>query len=719
MQKVSKIRPASRHLFTIGSDLIEDKYAAVVELVKNAYDADSTYVNIVIDKSNTGNLKIIIEDDGHGMSIEDIETKWLVPSTENKLKLKKSPNGRTVQGRKGIGRYAANILGEDLLLETIFNGELSKIYINWKEFSKYEYLDEIDVLVDVEKTQHKPGTRLTVSFSDMDEENEWNRADIDHLRMELKKLIPPLDQSNRKIDEFRIKLKTIGFKKQEDNFTEIVEPFPIRELYDYRIFGKINRDGVAKLFYENQRKRSEQFEINKEYGLTGCGEIYIDVRVYDRDKEGINALIKRGLKDKLTGEYLSNSEARKLLTDANGIGVYRNGFRIRPLGDPENDWLRLNQRRVDNPSLRIGNNQVIGYVFIESEEQSGLQEQSARDGLKKNKNYKSLIQITQSIIAELEVQRFRYRRSIEKSQKEKNIIGKLYELTDYTFLEKEIQKVLKDSDVPQNKINIIQNVISKKEKKNEKIVTDLSNAIAVYQGQATLGKIINVVMHEGRRPLQVFKNEIPTLGYWVNEYLKTPDLESKDEIEESTKRVMYSTDSFVTLFEKLDPLAAKKRSHKIEFNLYSVVHSAFKIFQKKLDEFSVKVELSISKETYLFGWEQDFTTIFVNLIDNSLYWMDRQNIENREITVTLKQSDNDICIDYCDNGPGIDEKLIESSVIFEPEFTGKNEGSGLGLPISGEAANRNGFSLTALVSDKGAHFRLFNDFNDRKENHDL
>ena len=60
-------------------------------------------------------------------------------------------------------------------------------------------------------------------------------------------------------------------------------------------------------------------------------------------------------------------QARQLLNDVNGIGVYRNGFRIRPLGDADFDWLKLNEQRVQNPSMKIGSNQVVGYVHVESE----------------------------------------------------------------------------------------------------------------------------------------------------------------------------------------------------------------------------------------------------------------------------------------------------------------------------------------------------------------
>ena len=94
-----KIRPAGRHLFTIGKDLIKDPQAAIIELVKNAYDADSSSVDIFFEiLENRDKILIKIKDFGHGMTKDDVLKKWLVPSTNNKEKQKKSPNGRIMQG---------------------------------------------------------------------------------------------------------------------------------------------------------------------------------------------------------------------------------------------------------------------------------------------------------------------------------------------------------------------------------------------------------------------------------------------------------------------------------------------------------------------------------------------------------------------------------------------------------------------------------------------
>ena len=133
------IRPAGRHILTIGRDLIQDNYAAVVELVKNAYDADSRDVHIQFTACpDRSGYSIVISDNGHGMSREDVINKWLVPSTEDKLDREESSSGRTLQGSKGVGRYAASILGTDLLLETVTLSKVKKTtaLLEWKAFEE-------------------------------------------------------------------------------------------------------------------------------------------------------------------------------------------------------------------------------------------------------------------------------------------------------------------------------------------------------------------------------------------------------------------------------------------------------------------------------------------------------------------------------------------------------------------------------------------------------
>ena len=326
---------------------------------------------------------IVIADHGHGMTRDAVISNWMVPSTRDKLERGFSPSGRVMQGRKGVGRYAASVLGTDLYLETVtLDGEKTEVYIDWQVFEDSAFLDDVDILVETSQTSDPPGTRLTIRG---DERNiaEWTSRQFRKLRFELRKLKSPVGTDLAK-DDFRIYLSVAGFSEVDD-MREVIEPYPIFDLFDYRISGTVKSCGSGTLEYSMQKIRNAPLEtIAFDHGkATNCGKFFLDIRVYDRDSDSINSLIGRGLRND-SGDYVGNLEARRLLNEYNGIGVYRNGFRIRPLGDPDFDWLKLNEERVQNPSLRIGSNQVIGFVQIQSDEESGLIEKSARDGLREN-----------------------------------------------------------------------------------------------------------------------------------------------------------------------------------------------------------------------------------------------------------------------------------------------------------------------------------------------
>ena len=702
-----RIRPAGRHILTIGRDLIQDSYAAVVELVKNAYDADSPEVNIEFKANSDRNgYSIIISDHGHGMSRDTVIDKWMVPSTRDKLDRDTSPGGRIMQGRKGVGRYAAAILGTDLLLETVTTeGEKTTVYVEWKNFEAAQYLDDVEILIETAEVSEAPGTRLTIN-GDSGFLAEWNQKQFKQLGFELKKLKSPMSVALGD-DDFCIRLKVDNFSGVQD-VTRTIDPFPIFDLFDYKIAGKISADGKGTLTYSSKKARniateSIPFDAG---GPTDCGKLDIDVRVYDRDKDAIDSLIKRGLKDE-SGNYVGKLDARQLLNDANGIGVYRNGFRIRPLGDPEFDWLKLNEQRVQNPSLRIGSNQVIGYVQIELDEQSGLIEKSARDGLRENTAFSRLKKITTKVIAELEARRFDYRRKAGLSRPVIKVERELERLFSFDELKQDIRIHLIRSGTDKKTTEEIVEIISRGEEDKNKVADEIRQAVAIYQGQATLGKIINVILHEGRRPLSYFRNQIPTLRYWHDSFQKTRDSGTLEKVVPIVDGIGENAEFFVRLFGRLDPLAAGKRATKKPLKLKKTIRDAFSVFKEEMKTRKVSVEVTGPDDFRFSAWSQDIYAIFTNLIDNSLYWLKEKETRVRKITIELvTEGDSLLHVDYRDTGPGIEPTLIESEVIFEPQFSTKPFGTGLGLAIAGEAAARNGLELKAFESDQGAWFRL-------------
>lgn len=702
-----KIRPAGRHILTIGRDLIQDPYAAVVELVKNSYDADATKVELFFENIND-NLKITVKDDGHGMSRSVVTDKWMVPSTDDKKLRKISPKGRIMQGRKGIGRYASSILGRDLYLETVDekSRKETSLLVNWTDFENAVYLSDVEILIETKESDKEKGTSLIMN-GDISFLQEWDDDQFKRLRKELKKLMTPIDNTKVSHDEdFNIYLTISGFE-ENDVSNEEIEPFPLFDLYDYRISGIVNKNGTGKLKYEMQKARNSiPEEIDFSFGSNLiCGNVEFDIRVFDREREAIEDLIKRGLKDE-SGEYVGKLEARRLLNENNGIGVYRNGFRIRPLGDANYDWLELNKDRVQNPSQKIGSDQVIGVVKIESEEFSNLIEKSARDGLKDNDAYKNLISLTKRIITEVEKRRYIYRSKAGLSRKTLKIEAEFEKLFSFDNLRSNVRSTLEKGKVDDNTSQKILTAIDETEKEKNKIAESLRETVAIYQGQATLGKIINVLIHEGRKPLEFFENQVQLFNSCYKEYEKG-NLEKLPILYDKVNRFSFNSNILVQLFKKIDPLAMGKRGAKKEIPIVKTLNSIFSVFSSKLNNISWSVKIDNATDVMLNCWEQDIYSVFTNLIENSIYWIEQTKSAKKEISIQIStENDNIEYIDYRDTGPGIETNLLESGVIFEPDFTTKPGGTGLGLSIAGEASRRFGFDLKALSSETGAYFRL-------------
>jgi signal transduction histidine kinase len=644
------------------------------------------------------------------MSRSTVVDKWMVPSTGDKVERRSSPAGRVMQGRKGVGRFAASILGKDLLLETVTpDGEKTTVFIEWRDFEHAQYLDDVEVLIETEKSSEPSGTRLTIT-GDSRTVVEWNQQQFDKLRFELKKLISPVASSvgiSNSNDRFEIALSIEGFSGSR-NISEIIEPYPIFDLFDYRISGRIRPDGKGTLTFSLQKIRNAADDcIDFDAGApTSCGELRFDIRVYDRDKESIESLIGRGLKDEF-GNYVGKLQARQLLNEYNGIGVYRNGFRIRPLGDADFDWLKLNEQRVQNPSLRIGSNQVIGYVEIQSDEVSGLIEKSARDGLKDNVSFSRLKEIAKSVIAKLEERRFEYRRKAGLSRSVLKVERELEQLFSFDDLKRDIRKKLAHDGVDKQTSDQVIEIITRGQEDKNRVAHEISQAVAVYQGQATLGKIIYVILHEGRRPLSYFRNQIPNLKYWYELYLTSGDPEHLGHLVPIAEGIGQNAEFLVNLFSKLDPLAAGKRAEKRLVPLQETIRKVLSVFTEELKSNGITVEITGSENFKLLCWSQDMYSIFTNLVDNSIYWLRDKDASQRRISVSVVTDDKGLVhVDYRDTGTGIESSLIRSQVIFEPQFSTKADGTGLGLAIAGEAAERNGLELRALESERGAWFRL-------------
>lgn len=717
---VYTIRPAGRHIITIGANLIKDKYAAIVELVKNAYDADAKEVTVTFfgEKVRGQGITIEVQDTGDGMSFDKVVNQWMVPSTDDKVRNPKSARGRTRQGSKGVGRYAASILGKELLLETITSeGELTTLYLVWEDFVKAEYLEDVGILIESVHSDRAKGTSLRLTGDDV-----WTDKEISSLQFELRKLVAPSPEqdeennisSDQQLEQEReltilLRFDESWLGKYSDTKQEIA-PYPIVKFYDYRIWGAISAEGKASLQYHNNSvgelaPSDVSFEIklreDPKYDLSFCGPIEVDFRVYDRDPQAIQNLIDRGLSNPESGEPIGRSMAISLLNEYHGIGVYRNGFRIRPLGDPGFDWLLLDKQRVQNPSLRIGSNQVIGFIRIASEAESGLQEKSARDGLKEDAAYFGLIEISRQVLNKLENNRFNYRLAAGLGRTQKDAVGKVDSLYRLEDLKQKVEKTLVAGGVSSDTQRKIIELIDTQQELNTRNADALKRIVAIYQGQATIGKVVNIVLHEGRKPISYFNNSAPEIGKAAKHLTRKFEQELVEEIAEYAQGFELQGKIISALFSRLDPLAARRGEKKATFKLRQAIANVLAVYASEMTQNDITYKIECDESIAFHGWIVDFQAALTNLVDNSIYWLRTVDGQPRTISFRAIQTEDVLRIEYRDNGPGIPEGYIQSQVIFEPEFTTKTDsGSGLGLAIAGEAIARNGGKLSAEYPDQ-------------------
>ncbi|MCY4641505.1 MAG: sensor histidine kinase [Gammaproteobacteria bacterium] len=715
------IRPAAKIIDTLGKGLIKDDLAAIIELVKNSYDADSESVLVRFEfKESDNTLIIVIDDSGHGMDYDTVINKWLVPGTSDKLERKVSPKKhRRMQGRKGIGRYAAGILGSELFLSSVDEkNNKTELLMDWNAIVDHDYLDEVEVLVENSSSHDASGTYIEIrdKLDDREEKVDirslWPDTKINKLKTELSKLLSPVQKRSR--DKFFITLEFGEFPSDMWSGRSIeIEPLPLLRLYDYRVHGLITKTGKVNLTYENKCLRlvnSEKisFSIPKssfddELQNASTGKVQFDLRVFDRDPEAIEEIVKRAKQSGYT--EMNKTEVKHWLNEFNGVGIYRGGFRIRPYGDREFDWLNLGARRVNIPAQRIGSNQIIGLLDIESEEFSGLEEKSARDGLVDNPNYLKLQKQIIKVIEVLERRRYDFRVSIGRGRKLVDVDRVLESLFNFDDVSNDVSKKLKKLKVAEKDITSVTQLILDAKEEKAKELADIKETIAYYQGQANLGKMVGRILHEGRKPVSYLRNSLPDVDANIKKLFKNPtNKKALTELDEETPFLMEETDKIHGLLTSLDPLAYKKgersKSHKIK----TVIQKCRKVFEQELELSNISVEVDLAASSEIYGRSTDFYWIFTNLLENSIYWLRYEDGKNKFIGISSEVSGQFQTIRVYDNGPGVSDELLEGGKIFEPGISAKDGGTGMGLSTAGELARRNGGDIWAISENKGISF---------------
>jgi signal transduction histidine kinase len=668
-------KPRARLLLQLGDQLIRNESIALIELVKNAYDADSSRVNVSmqnVDKPKKGS--ITIEDNGYGMDIETIKKSWLEPGSDNKEKQLKERSltpkfKRLPIGEKGIGRFGVHKLGKHIELVTRRKDYKEvTVSIDWETFTKHHYLSDAPITIVEREPEvfkgNKTGTKIVISNL----HKEWTRGLVRDVYRAINALSTPADFSisdKGKIDYLTKPDFSVEFNIDNPEWIKDIPSW--KDISDYSLFHfDIRMEGtqITKFRYKfvpwgNMTRVNGRFVTEKKEPISKDLEIIAALPDSRKKTETINLDdYKIGPVEFRGSIFIRDKSILKLALnqisplsdylDANGgIKVYRSGMRIYDYGEPGNDWIGLDYNRFNNPSIKVSNNMIIASVNIQREESTDLIEKTNREGFIENNAYNTFKKAIEHSLRLVEMLRRQDKDKIDANYR----LPRQFEpvLKSIDSLKAIVDKKVKDPAIKKEIKAIVDRV-----EQNYKFMND------TLAKTATVGAGWSIYIHEIEKIIleieKVIKS-IPDQGRLTAlvEHL-SKIIENYAQILRKTNRKSESISKIID--QSLFNIEFRLKAHKVE-----VVRPPIK------KDFHVNVARSLIIGTLM------------NLIDNSIYWLERSNNTQKKIYLDVVEDKGFINLLLADNGPGFS---LPFSELLEPFVTTKPDGMGMGLNIAKE-----------------------------------
>lgn len=717
-----RFRPRARLMTTLGLELISSDVVAITELVKNSYDADARVVLIrLTDESDRpgppGTSRIQILDDGHGMDEKTILEAWLEPATSFRTRSQTTGGGRRVLGEKGVGRFAAAKLGDrlELISKAEGTGEV-QLEVDWSAFEDDDkYLDDVEVSLDVvehgdfspdglagriwnevspyleaiEKPTADHGTVLTISGL----RSSWTSELIRELRRSLSRLITPFQDERKIVHDFAIILDTPGAVGRG---IELVSSPSTLQVPHYRLSAEVAEDGHATVLME--MKDGSELQIYRPLQMAAdrealeCGPFEVFLNVWDRDSDSLRAM---------ANEVGTLKRVRGILDDAAGVNIYRDGFRVLPYGERGDDWLGLDRRRVQVPTLRLSNNQIVGYVLIERDANPELNDQSNREGILEGPAFTDLRMAVTEVLSMIEAERYKLRPRRETQPKRRGGLLARFDLGD---IRAAVRQELPDDTRIQSLLNTTQREFDER-------VGEVGEVLARYHRLATLGQLVDKVVHDAAQPIVAIR-QAAVLGEQELESI-APEVASivgSARLAKPMKRFRtVSAQAKVAndVIRRIEPFGGRRRGKSQKYLIENAIMNAVALLRDEIETVGAEVRLpSGGHEVTLES--TDLQEVMLNLLQNSLYWLKQVKRGSRVISIGVERGqDGNLMVVVEDSGPGVPEG--DRDFIFDPYFTTKEEGVGLGLAITGEIVEDYYDGELALLEPGelgGARFRV-------------
>lgn len=688
-----KFKIDARLLLQLGRDSIKDHSTALVELVKNSFDADASKVEIEI-YNNGVNKGIRVADNGFGMTSTEIDDNWLRIGFSEKKNSKTSKKGRRKTGEKGIGRIASDRLGANLKMYTKSQEDtIQGIEVNWDEFDvANKSIDDIElkeiknpqIKIPVRKGEapRETGTELLIS----ELRSKWTEENIKDLYQELSFFAPLFKE------EFEIEIKNdINPAYSKSVHSAIYNAAEIELTLHY--------DGANNLIYDFKNKlipeknKTEIFKLEhliqqEEYAPLECGPIDLTLYFFIRKK------------DLLEGTTFSLADLKDFLTDNYGVKLYRDKVVVKPYGFANNqfgqDWLGLDVEKSGDPaglsreSYKVNANNIVGYAYFTRDNNSKLIDSSAREGLVENKAFRDIKELINKSITLLAS----YRVDINKvASKNKSIVDKSKSTyNQVSVIKSKLNLVVKDLDEIKTYVEINKNytgnpinntvaIISQAIADTEKTFEELLDEKRVLSALATLGISSAVFGHETESAINTFRKNAKNAKDSLSK--KKPEVaEALNELNDAVlqSKIVGGWGEFA--LSRIENDKKKKILRKITELITLTIKQVKPAFDGRNIEIEKKLKNVIAKVHAM-----DIESIVLNLITNSFNAIPNSK-RPRKIRIELdhdnKADRKGMIIIVADSGPGIAKEYLDK--IWIPLWTTKvgkkgRNGTGLGLTI--------------------------------------
>ena len=704
-QKLS-IRPYARLLTMLGDQLIKNEKIALVELIKNAYDADADSVEVRFedfndDMSANEHSSIVIKDDGCGMTPEDIEGSWMRPATPQKYLKKKEGKAKTphkkriIQGEKGIGRFAVLKLGKIITITTRpANSEFESVLKY--DFTKFDddftlenneqkeiFLDEIEI----DYSKVNPPKLIEKSHGTVIEiqrlKGEWNQSIIRRLCKDISGLTDPVSRIiNRKNpNNFDISVFFNGKPESvEDKDAEYLKGL-IEDKAVLKIRGEFNSEQNAFIFTEGKNNKTEisleDIKIkglwifnNRQNGQKGnrkyeCGSFKFHFYIFD---------FSRGI----SGKHELKQREKNMLKDYR-IYLYRDSVRVYPYGDPDDDWLNIDVTRgVARAGDFFSNDQIVGWVDISQKDNPSLRDKTNREGLIEEGNavfdFKLLIPTFLSYVKQYQYSRY------QQKQKDKSVV----DLARSEVVSNHLSRLKGGLNKKGDKVAAREVGKIEKEYKREK--SYLIQRAEITEDLAGVGLSVEMTSHDIMLMMGRADDIAKELSKLSRNFGDEEIRQRADMLVGILAQINDSMRDVQSLFK-----SAKRRRKALRIE--PVLDKISQIYKSLLEKKDIQYEKIVLPGSPLVADTNDGVAmqVLINLFDNASYWLGIADNAEKEITVTLNGPQGELI--FSDNGPGIDKEDLP--YIFEPFYSGKGqEGRGLGLYIARQLLQRHDYTIS-------------------------